>query len=203
MLLSLFGYLTLLSSMGLLRLCESLILIPHNHNHNYYVLTTNHRNFMTKSLLLSRRPMCLSSESEKETDVVVVVDPAKKWDLKGLKEEVNRNYLRTFKKISKVSESINNNANNDELQQQQQQQQLLEKSSLQLRLSALKSLEERLKAVKSSGELLLSFPDLIQEAIRLDSIIIALILLLQQQQLLLLLIIIIITTTTIINIKFY
>lgn len=74
----------------------------------------------------------------------------KEWDLKGLKAEANRQYLRTFKKISKSSERMRKFSELDDSESLTETQNDIE--SQQKRLASLKYVDDCLKDVKSVKE---------------------------------------------------
>lgn len=111
----------------------------------------------------------LSSMSTSTNDSATLSTPARdlnSWDLKGLKSEASRIYLRTFKKIAKCNERISkastpDNANSDlDLEVAK-----TELDSLQNQLGKLADLEASLKNVRSTTDK--SFPEIVKLATEL------------------------------------
>lgn len=100
-----------------------------------------------------------------------IYDLNKVWNLNGLKQEVSRNYLRTFKKIEKINERINRaiissetSVKNEDINDIHSLR--LEMQLLKERLKDVASLEEDLKLLKSNSDQ--RFKDAIERAIALN-----------------------------------
>jgi len=91
------------------------------------------------------------------------------WDLKGLKSETSRIYLRTFKKISKCNEKISKFSaalQNSEAEAEIEIQSVkAELEALQKQLGKLSDLEMNLKNIRSTTDK--SFPEIIKLAMEL------------------------------------
>jgi predicted ribosome quality control (RQC) complex YloA/Tae2 family protein len=117
----------------------------------------------TRSRLFSRtmRHFCAGTVLGEKDDNINL---ERKWDIKGLKLEVNRSYMRTFKKVGKANEKLtkalveyNDIINTPDASQERMEEcpnpEILQAdlNMLQQTLSKLSYLEEELKSVKSTG----------------------------------------------------
>lgn len=130
---------------------------------SHTLLFQSRSSFKSAQTSISIRLLNSKTNSYCHHSELTVIGEDKKWNLKGIKEEVNRNYLRTFKKISKLNEKIAQSTNSvPEVPMEVED----EKLSLQLRLESLKRLEEQLKTIKSATDI--QVKHVIDEVIRLD-----------------------------------